>query len=125
MRIWPVRIVADVPMPIFGCPMHAVYQPQPYSHWNFKQFGFHVDFAELRDTATQLEKCLNTLQYPHMSESNLLDELELRVFGQNRNAFGHFEHSADDIVRRITKIPVRIVSGNSFQPRHYRDMSAT
>jgi hypothetical protein len=92
--------------PHIGAHARGLLKPQPYSHWSLKQFGFHVDFAELRDTATQLEKCLNTLQYPHMSESNLLDELELRVFRQNWNAFGHFEHSADDIVRRITKIPV-------------------
>jgi hypothetical protein len=80
------------------CPCTRSTKSQPYSHWSLKQFRFQVDFAELRDTATQLEKCLDTLQYPHMSESNFLDELKLRVFRQNWNTFGHFEHSADDIV---------------------------
>lgn len=50
---------------------------QPYSNWGLKQFGVHIDFAELRNTATQLQECLDTFEYPHMSESNLFDELEL------------------------------------------------
>jgi hypothetical protein len=110
-------------VPHVGVPSTRSINLRPYSYWSLKQFGFHIDFAELCDTATQLEKCLDALQYPHMGESNFLDKLELRVFRQNWNAFGHFEHSADDIVRRITKIPIKTVSSNSFQPS-YRDMSA-
>jgi hypothetical protein len=79
---------------------------QPYSCWGVKQFGFHVDFAELRDTATQLQECLDAFEYPHMGKSNLFNELQLRMFRQDWDTFGHFEHSADYIVRRVAQIPV-------------------
>jgi hypothetical protein len=57
---------------------HATACPnsQPYSKWGLKQFGLHIDFAELRNTATQLQECLDTFEYPHMSESNLFDEFK-------------------------------------------------
>jgi hypothetical protein len=45
IRRYLAAIFADSPMP-------AVCQLQPHSSWSLKQFGFHVDFAEFRDTAT-------------------------------------------------------------------------
>lgn len=43
-----------------------------------------------------------------MSESNLLDKLELRVFGQRRNGLGNSEHGADDVVGGVSQIPGRL-----------------
>jgi len=48
---------------------------------DFKLFWLHINFAELGETATQLEKRLQTLQDPHVSEADLLDELQLCVLG--------------------------------------------
>jgi hypothetical protein len=44
-----------------------------------KQPRLHVDSAELRNTARELEVGLHTLEDSHVGEANLSDELEFGV----------------------------------------------
>lgn len=69
-----------------------------FSGWWFEQPRLHVNFAQFRQTAAQLQKRLHSLQDAHMGEANLLDEFKFRVFRKRRNHLSHPEHSAYDVV---------------------------
>ena len=67
----------------------------------FEQVRLHVDSAQLRKTAAELEESLDAFQYTHMRESNFLDEFQFRMFGQSRDAFRDSKHGTDDVVRGV------------------------
>lgn len=69
--------------------------------------GIHVDLAESSDTSRELQKGLDTLQDPHVRETNLFDEVKLCMLGQRRNRLGNLEHGRDDVVARVAQVPVR------------------
>ncbi len=50
-----------------------------FSGRNLKQFGLHVNLAQLRQTAAQLQERLHSVEDAHVGEANFFDELELRV----------------------------------------------
>lgn len=63
-----------------------------------EELWLHIDLAELRNAAAQLEECLNPFQNPHVSKSDLFDELEFRMFRQRGNGLGNSEHGAYNVV---------------------------
>lgn len=83
--------------------------------WNIKllhsslgrpeQLRLHVNLAEFRDTTTQLQQRLHSIQDTHVRESNLLDEFQLRMLRERGNSLCHPEHSADDIMRGVSQRP--------------------
>jgi hypothetical protein len=66
--------------------------------WWCEQVRLHVNFAQFRQTAAQLQERLHSLQDAHMGEANLLDEFKFRMFRERRNLLSHPEHSAYDVV---------------------------
>lgn len=76
--------------------------------WWFEQLRLHIDLTELGHAATQLQQRLYAIQDAHVRKSNLLDELEFRMLGQCRNRLCHPEHGTDDIVRRVSEVPIHI-----------------
>lgn len=77
-----------------------------------KKPGLHVQFAELSYASGQLQIRLQTFENPHMSKTDLADELELGVLGKRRDRLGDLEHGADYIMGRVPETPVDHVSLN-------------
>lgn len=71
-----------------------------------EQLGLHVNLAEFRDTTTELQQRLHSIQDTHVRKSNLLDELQLGMLRERGNGLGNPEHGANDVVRGISQRPV-------------------
>lgn len=87
-----------------------------------EQLRLHVNLAEFRDTSTQLQERLHSIQDTHVGESNLLDKLQLGMLRERGNSLCHPEHGADDIMRGISQRPRTKISQASipkYQPRVY------
>lgn len=84
--------------------------------WRLEKLWFHVNLAEFGNAATQLKQRLHPVQDAHMREANLFDEFQLGVFRERRDRFGHSEHSANDIVGRVSQGPVDTVRTCGFPP---------
>lgn len=78
--------------------------------WKHEKARLHVDSAELCNTARELEVCLHTFEDSHVGEADFSDELEFGVLGENGNGLCDFEHGADDVVARVTRVPKCCVS---------------
>jgi hypothetical protein len=74
-----------------------------------EELGLHVDFAELRDTPAQLKKRLHTIEDTHVSKSNLPNKFQLGVLRESGDSLRDSEHGADNIVRGVTKSPVKML----------------
>jgi hypothetical protein len=58
----------------------------------------HVELAQFRHAASQLEVCLHTLEDTHVREADLADKFKLCVFAEGWNRLRDLEHAADDVV---------------------------
>lgn len=73
--------------------------------WQYQQFGFHIDFAQLRHASVQLHQRLHALENAHVREANDLDELEAGVLAEAVHGLGDAEHGAHDVVAAVAQRP--------------------
>jgi hypothetical protein len=76
----------------------------------------HVELAEFRHAASQLEVCLHALEDAHVREADLADKFKLRVFAEGRDRLRDLEHTADDVVRRVAECPEIMLAAWSSSP---------
>ena len=70
-----------------------------------KQPRLHINPTQLRHTTPKLHQRLHSLQNPHMTEPNLPNKLQPRMFTQPRHRFRNAEHTTNDIMATVTQIP--------------------
>jgi hypothetical protein len=80
-----------------------------------KLLRVHVDLAQPRDAARQLQESLHALEDAHVGEANLFYEFELGVLGQRGDGFCDFEHGRDDVVARVAEVPGELSVSSASQ----------
>ena len=63
-----------------------------------EELRLHIDSAQFRNAATQLQERLHPFQDAHVRETDLFNELKLRMFRKRWDRLRYTKHCTDDIM---------------------------